>query len=245
MERTQEIFETIERYLADSLSKDEVTQFEARMANDPELQQEVAMHKALHQTLSDQDTLDFKEKLGRIRKEMKSEEPKVKKLIFSSPLRIAAAIIVLLGVGVLFWNPAPNDKIQDLYAEHYTPFPIEDITRGNTNTTLQKIMKNYRNGQYDSVVAVLEKNTNMVELQELQIYLGNSYLNTDQIQKAIAQFESISKQSGYYEASRWYLSLAYLKEKDTPKVKEVLEKIIGYKGVYKDNATQLLQALSE
>ncbi|MEW7289740.1 tetratricopeptide repeat protein [Aquimarina sp. 2304DJ70-9] len=246
MERTPEIFEKIERYLTNRLSADEVVIFENEMADDSELQKEVAKHKAIHHTLSDQETLEIKEKLIKVSKEVKKEESSFTKTLFSSPLRIAATIVVLLGVGTLLWNTIDTtDELRNLYAAHYVPFPAEDITRGEQNTALQSVMNNYNKGAYGKVVKALEKDTNLVGQKELGVYLGTSYLNTDQEQSAILQFENILNTSKYYEASRWYLSLAYLKLKNTQKTKEILEEIIEYKGVYKDNAVRLLNALTE
>ncbi len=246
MERTPEIFEKIEKYLTNQLSPEELALFENEMANDTVLQKEVATHKAIHGTLSDQETLEVKEKLIKVSEEVKKEESSFTRTLFSSPIRIAATIIVVLGVGTLLWNTIDTtDELRNLYAAHYVPFPAEDITRGEPNPALQSIMNNYNKGAYGKVVKALEKDTNLVGQKELGVYLGTSYLNTNQEQSAIAQFENILNTSKYYEASRWYLSLAYLKLKNTTKTTEILEEIIEYKGVYKDNAVRLLNALTE
>ncbi|GAA4276004.1 tetratricopeptide repeat protein [Aquimarina mytili] len=246
MERTPEIFEKIERYLTNQLSPEELIDFEREVANTPELQKEIETHKALHDILNDQEAIEVKEKLIKVSKEVKKEESSFARSIFSSPLRIAATIVVLLGVGTLVWNTLDTtDELRDLYVAHYTPFPAEDNTRGEINTALQNIMDDYNKGAYDSVVTALEKNTNLVDQKELEVYLGVSYLNTNQEQKAVLQFENISANSRYYEASRWYLSLAYLKLKNTKKTTQILEEIIQYNGVYKDNAARLLRALKE
>ncbi len=244
MRRTPELFEKIESYLENKLSGEEVTAFENEIAIDQELQSEVVKHKELHSTLSDSDTLNFKQKLIKISREVKEEQSSSKRFPFSSSFKIVAAVIVLLGVSALLWNASvANDRIQDLYAVHYTPYPVEDITRGESDPMLHDSMQSYRQEEYTEVVSILENNIALVNQKELQLYFGNSYLNTNQVENAIVQFENISKKSRYYEASRWYLSLAYLKSKNTKKTTAILEEIIRYQGVYKDNAAQLLEAL--
>ncbi len=246
MERTPEIFEKIERYLTNRLSPEELVDFENEIANNPKLQSEIETHKTLHNTLSDQETLLVKEKLIKVSKEVKKEESSFVKSIFSSPLKIAATIIMLLGISAFLWNTLDStEELRDLYVAHYTPFPAEDITRGQANTTLQNIMDHYNKGAYEKVITTLEKNTNLIDQNELSVYLGISYLNTSQEQKAILQFERVSEKNRHHEASRWYLSLTYLKLNDTQRTIQILEEIIKYNGVYKNNAARLLRALNE
>ncbi|MBQ0734341.1 hypothetical protein [Aquimarina celericrescens] len=245
MERTPEIFEKIEAYLNNMLSQDEVLAFEKEMANNIELQNEVEKHRSLHQTLSDQDTLAFKEKLVTISKKIKKEEKhSVSRSFFSSNWRIAASIAIILGIGSFFWYTFNSqNRTQELYAAYYQPFPAEDITRGETNIDLQEVLKSYTNQEYKKVIEALERQPNIND--QYKLYLGNSYINIDLEQKAIHQFNNISRDSRYYENSRWYLSLTYLKLAKIKKITPLLDEIIQYDGIYKNDAIRLKNALQE
>ena len=246
MKRTPEIFEKIEGYLANTLSQEDVLTFEKELSTNPELQQEVEKHKALHDILSDQDTLDFKEKLVRISRDIDTEKTSTSTGIFSSYWKVAATIIVLLGIGSFMWySSTTRNKTQDLYGAYYEPFPVEDMVRGDSITGVQHIMKYYTSGSYDSVVVALEKYPDLEKQQELQLYLGNSYLNTDQEKKAIAQFKEVENKGTYYEAAQWYLSLTYLKLNKPKKATALLKEIIAYNGAYQDKAMRLLKALKK
>ncbi|EZH71666.1 hypothetical protein ATO12_06815 [Aquimarina atlantica] len=246
MERTPEIFDKIEGYLSHTLPEEEIIAFEKELAANPELHEEVEKHRALHKTLSDQDTLDFKEKLMQISTTIKEEQDTTSTSISAPYWKIAASIAILLGVGMLLWYTYINsfNNTQDLYGAYYEPFPVEDAMRGNTNNEeMQNIVKNYAKGAYDSVAVMLEKQPNLDN--QLRLYLGNSYLNINQEEKAVSSFKDINSNGKYYEVAKWYLSLTYLKLNTPKKSIPLLKEIITYNGAYKDKATKLLKALEK
>jgi predicted Zn-dependent protease len=245
MERTPEIFEKIEGYLTHTMPEDEILAFEKELAINPELQEEVEKHRILHKILSDRDTLDFKEKLMRISATIKEEQSNPSASVSASYWKIAASIAILLGVGMLFWYTYTNQQnsTQDLYSAYYKPFPVEDAMRNSTNNEMQSIIKNYAKKAYDSVAIILEKHQNLDN--PLQLYLGNSYLNIGQEEKAVSLFKGIESNGKYYEITKWYLSLTYLKLNTPKKSIPLLKEIITYNGVYKDKATRLLKAVEK
>ncbi|GGX22362.1 tetratricopeptide repeat protein [Aquimarina muelleri] len=249
MERTPEIFDKIEAYLSNSLSQEDAIIFEQEMAINIELQEEVEKHRIMHTTLADQDTLAFKEKLIRISNKIKQEDTTNTRLTNRfTVFKVAASIVILLGVGSLFWHTMyTKNQTQglDLYSEYYKPYPTEDIIRGETNKKTKEIVKHYTSGSYDSVVHLLEKHPRLKEHEALQIYLGNSYLNTNQEEKAVKEFKNITNKGKYYEIAQWYLSLTYLKLDKSEKAKTLLKEIIQYNGAYKDKAYRLLIAMKK
>ncbi|MDY8138477.1 hypothetical protein [Aquimarina sp. 2201CG5-10] len=245
MKRTQEIFEKIEGYLAKTLSQEERAAFEKELSINPELENEVEKHRILHQTLSDQDTLDFKEKLIKISKEIKEEEQiKSTNKSFFSYWKIAASIIVLLGIGAILWSTIePGDKMTDLYLSYYVAYPVEDATRGGTKDDLDAIMTDYVKKNYDKVINALETSPLLSDKEQLRLYLGNSFLNNNQEEKAILQFQNIQADSRFYEDANWYLALTYLKLGEVKKIPPLLQEIIQYNGIYKNKASKLLDEL--
>ncbi|MEW7277743.1 hypothetical protein ABW636_04025 [Aquimarina sp. 2201CG1-2-11] len=248
MERTPELFEKIEDYLQGSLPQEELVTFEQEMEKNDALKEEVAMHRALHTTLQDADTIAFKNKLKNISAHIRLDE--APDVVSIRPNRdglyykMAAVIVVLFGIGTLLYTSNSAQHALDLYGAYYAPFPVEDMTRGETSIEVQDIIKQYGKGIYDSVVVALEKYPNIREQQPLSLYLGNSYLNIDQEEKAIQQFENV-EDTKYLEVAQWYLSLTYLKLNKTAKVEELLLEIIGYDGTYKSRATELLELLEK
>ncbi len=245
MERTQEIFEKIEAYINNTLSQEERSVFEKEMEQNPELQTEVDKHKKLHEVLSDTDTLAFKEKLVKISDEIKAEGTSSRSW-FLQHWKMAATIAVILGIGSILWfNANRTHQNQELYAAYYEPFPIEDTTRGESTNDFADALIHYAQGEYDRVISTLEELVHVPDQEQLSLYLGNSYMNTGEEQKAIDIFKNIDGSSKYHENAQWYLALTYLKIGDTKKLKPLLTTIINYNGVYKENATHLQKALKK
>jgi len=247
MKRTPELFEKIEGYLFGTLSKEELLTFEKEMAIDSELIHEVEKQRELHRVLSDTDTLNFKEKLQKISAEVKQEQSVNNSTTTQfSYWKIAATIIVLLGIGTLLWNNFNTaDGFLDLYASYYEPYPAEDITRGDALSELDMIMKNYGQGNYDNVISELTKDASLSISDQLRLYLGNSYLSIGKEQEALLQFEAIGNISKYYEEANWFRALTYLKKGEVKKSTEILEKLVLYNGIYKEKAIELIEKYKE
>jgi len=244
MERTQELFEKIESYLAGDLSDPEVAAFENDMEVNPALKLEVEKQRELHRVLSDPDTIKFRQKLKRIAAEVKEEEAIAAKRVPVAYWKIAASIIILFGVGTLLWNTVnKEDSFSELYALYYTPYPAEGVTRGTAANNSAAIVKSYAKGDYEKVISELSGTALLSESEQFRLYLGTSYLNTGQEEKAIAQFQKISDTSRYYEYANWYRALTYLKQEDPKTASDILKIVIAYDGVYKENATQLLKKI--
>lgn len=247
MERTQELFEKIEEYLAGTLSKEKVIAFEKEIAADNKLKQEVETQRDLHRVLKDKDTLKFKERLQEISREIKDEEQSVASNGDSfSYWKIAASVVILIGLGTLLWNNYNKaDRVTDLYISYYTPYPAEDVTRGDTKSDLDAIMKSYSKGNYKEVISKLEELLTISNKEQLRLYLGNSYLNTGKEKEAILQFKNVSDTSRYYEDAVWYKALTYLKLGDVKKSIPILEEIVSFNGLYKKNALHLISKLAK
>lgn len=241
MKRSQQLFEKIEEYLAKTLSEEEYIAFEKEIVMDNELKIEVEKQRELHRVLSDTDTLAFKEKLQKISAEIKQEESTTN--TYFSFWKIAASIIVVFGIGALLWNISNSESLEDLYLAYYHPFPAEDHTRGETHTDIADLITAYGNGEYSKVIQKLEGLVKSSDQERFKLYLGNSYLNTNQEQKAIFQFQNIGKNSKYYETAKWYKALAYLKIGKKDSVTSILTSIIDYKGIYQNKALELSKKL--
>ncbi|MBQ4821401.1 tetratricopeptide repeat protein [Aquimarina sp. MMG016] len=246
MNRTQEIFEKIEEYLNKTLSGEELENFEKELLINVELQKEVEKHRSLHRVLSDKETLVFKEKVKRIGDEIKKEKTTPVINIFSTYFKIAASIIVILGLGTLLWNNfMGGNKAEDLYLAYYEPYPVEDVTRGEVVNESRVITDMYSRKEYSKAIPEFKKLIEFSVDEQYIIYLGNCFLNVNKEKQAIQEFEKITSNSRYFEDAQWYLALTYIKLSNTKKAKNILAKIIQYDGVYKKVAVNLNSELPE
>ena len=104
----------------------------------------------------------------------------------------------------------------------------------------------FKLGDYDNAIPELIKVSESSISEKINLYLGNCYINTaGREQEAIDLFESISDTSKYYEHATWYRALAHLKQGNTKISNEILDKIIQYDGIYKQQAIKLSKELIE
>jgi predicted Zn-dependent protease len=130
------------------------------------------------------------------------------------------AMIFALGIGSYGYHYQKQLKLTQLsvqYFQHYVSHSSTVVA----NAQLQSGLTAYNNKQYkgatDSLQAYLRKHPYDMEIQ---LYLGISYLATDNFAQAIRQlsvFESVIQKDDfkYLEpAGRWYLALAHLRNAD-------------------------------
>ncbi|WP_299897853.1 hypothetical protein [uncultured Aquimarina sp.] len=243
MKRTEELFDTIDRFLSDTLSASERADFEKELDANPKLQLEVARHKTLKTVLQEKKLVSFKKELTTIGKEIEEENKKAKRHRYRY-IGIAAAIAVIISVGVLLYtNLNYSNPADALYSEYFSPFPVNNEVRSGVSKSLENIKIAYSKKLYDQVILQSSEISDAVFTDEMKIYLGNSYLLVDQEKKAIAFFEEIPYKSGYYEDAQWYLSLTYLKIGDLQKAVFYVKNLIEYDGRYRKKAIQLLEEM--
>lgn len=244
MNRSSSTFDRIEDFLANRLSTEDHKAFIKEIAIDPKLQIEVEKHRALRDVLQDKKLLNFKKNLQSIQQEFYEEESMegvAKQKPFFKYWKIAAIVVLLLGISGVVWQTfLPKDTMQDLYTAYYTPYPITDGIRSETNKEwVETLLQHYTAGNYDKVISVFENLDTIPLTDEIRLCIGNSYLHINKEQKAIAMFTNIPSDSGFYEDALWYMALTYLKVKQKDKCILKLEDIIHYNGKYQSKAITL------
>ncbi|WP_411032367.1 tetratricopeptide repeat protein [Spongiimicrobium sp. 3-5] len=240
MNRSQELFEEIERYLKGELSPEAKEAFEERMSKNEELSQEVALHMSVHNEIGNAKELQFRNLLYRIGQEQNINS---KRRVF--PWRIVASLALLVGASVYFYFQNQDIGGNQLFEEYYTPYPVEDRLRGADLTRRDSVMQLYKVGKFQNAVEDLkflhEQNP---EDADLLLYYGNCLMNLNKEDDAIALFKGVTVKSGGYENSRWYLALSLLKKGNSKAAAKELQQLIDYNGIHKQQAEKLLQKLN-
>ena len=116
---------------------------------------------------------------------------------------------------------------QKLYAENYTAYELP-ATQNGADSTESKIEKAYREKKYTEVISL---NANSV-LSVKDVFLtGMSYLETNDISRAISNFQVViadvkeEKTSVLKNEAEYYLALAYLKNNDYDQAIELMNAI--------------------
>lgn len=215
---SQELLETIERYLKNAMDVAERISFEQQLKEDAVLQQQVTDTKLI---LTGIKKAVLKKKLHTLHEELVKDEvivnkkPKVFKLNFRT-LSIAASVLILVG-GFWFFNQQPsNKKLFDTYFEPDRGLATV-MSKGN-NHAFDDAMVDYKNEKYDLAIKkweVLLKSK--PENDTLNYFLGVAHLANDSENKAIKFLENTItlQKNEFTKEAYYYLGLAYLKADNT------------------------------
>jgi TolA-binding protein len=204
--------EELMRYLDGLMDADEKAAFENQLQQDPGLQQQLENMKVAVEAVRQFAT---REKVGVLHRQMVKElqpQPSQGKVVkINSALRYTMAIaasVLLIIVGVRTFNHFHNSPTR-LFDEAFVDYSISNERGVKENTT--PIETDYKIGEYNKITS----NANVVQLSQKDSFLvALSFLKTNQVGSSIQWFEHINQGSAYYKDAQFYLSLAYLKNKD-------------------------------
>ncbi|MCX2743230.1 tetratricopeptide repeat protein [Mangrovivirga sp. M17] len=234
--------ELIDRYLAGELNKEEESDFEKMMDDDPSIAKEVEFRKELKLALKKSERIQIKEMLS------DSEKPEGKSINVNWPMYLAAASVAFIFITGL-WFFVLNDKPDpdELYTAYYAPYEnvVQPIERSESIKNLEtEAFLAYEEGDYNRARALfttLEKERNE---PYLQLYLGVTLMSTDDHPLAIDYFIKYIQSDGKLkDRAMWYLSLAYLKTGETEKTVRTLEDLIELDGYNRYKAEELLSKI--
>ncbi|WCO01076.1 tetratricopeptide repeat protein [Psychroserpens ponticola] len=205
---SQELLETVERYINQNMTSDELKTFEHKLESDSEFKVQVEDIKTLLFGIESQ---SLKEKLNSFHEDIhKDKTHNIRYLQFR---KIAAAAVIILSIGSFwFFNQNSNDK---LYANYFYPDPGLPTTMSSTNNyKFYEAMVNYKQGDYQTAISKWELLQHSKPNNDtLNYFIGVAHLADKNEQSAISFLEEVTKNSNFPLANDayYYLGLAYLK----------------------------------
>nr|WP_321232833.1 tetratricopeptide repeat protein [uncultured Psychroserpens sp.] len=218
---SQELLETIERYYNDTMSKQERSDFELKLDENPEFKTQVEDIKTLifgieNQSLKEQ--LDvFHEDILEPHFESSSASG------FFTLRKLAAAVVILLAVTSFWWFSTPQNE--KLYSEYFTPDPgLPTVMSSNSNFEFYDAMVNYKQGDYKDAIKKWESIHHKGDT--LNYFLGVAYLADKNEKKAIRFLKKATQNSEFALSSEayYYLGLAQLKKGNVEDAKTSLKR---------------------
>ena len=224
---SQELLETIERYLNGTMDESEHNIFSERMEADPQLQQQVedvrTMLVGIEQAVLTGKMEDF-------HAEIPTEEHAEKVIPLTSKKRnrfayigIAASIIAVIG---LFWIFTQKSETEQLFAEYFVADPGLPTNMGDIeNFEFYDAMVDYKQGDYSEAI---DKWSNQLTFKKendtLHYFLGVAQLASGNETGAIEHLKTVTDEatSVFTKEAWYYLGLAYLKSEDLENAKESL-----------------------
>ncbi len=248
--------EQIAAYLDGTLSPEDHAAFEARIQQDTALAQEVALHREVHETLSDTVEPQLEAQLQAIGDEYAAPAAPVTTAPsqkFPRWIWAAAAAVALIAAFFIFspgGSPSGNDS-EAVFAEVFQPYPALQTVRaeddsGRVVSSIETAMRTYEAADYATAISQLQQITEEdPAYTRAQFYLGNSYLVLEKNDEALAAFDAVLNQSSnvFHEQAAWYKALTYWQDGSTRRCKGVLKDIQAGGGSYAQAAGSLLEKL--
>ncbi|BAO75260.1 hypothetical protein [Winogradskyella sp. PG-2] len=166
-------------------------------------------------------------------------------------IKVAASIVVLLGLTLtaVFFNN--NDNSEDLFADNFEPYNniVAPISRGNLPKTMEeRAFYYYESKDYDKSLKIFDSLllTQQINKPILNFYKANILLQQDtNLNEAIKLLEANSaKTDKWKDKNLWYLCLGYLKSGNNEKASDCLKKLNDLKSSFKKiKRSKLFKAL--
>ncbi len=238
--KDQDIF--IDQFFNKELDKKELQEFQQRLDADAEFKEEVQFRMSLQKAVGQQEASDRLQKnaIKRRLKELESsavqspsnqQQSQTKVRSLGRWIAAAAAIGMLLFAAVwMFINETTGAQnlTADFFEQNYTPYDA-DITLKSptTNTLIAELDKAYKAKDYSASIplanSILKEFPNDAEVLLIK---GNSLLEENNLEEALATFDSISN-ALYQDESNWYAAMVLIKQNKIDAAKTRLQKIKG------------------
>lgn len=223
----EDMYETVEAYLNNTLSETERKEFEKRLAADTDFRDEVkpllANELALQQAADQEKRKRFDEWYAEAKEEGITPPTQVRPI---RPLWIAVGIAAAIAVLLLVFWPRPKAiNAQELYAANFQPYYPPEVRGGTDLDSLTKAAHVFiLQEDYDQAIPLMEEIISDDEsaLKE-RLYLASAYLETDQAQKALDLLKPISFEESAEAA--WYQAMAHLALGNWEEAKPLLERL--------------------
>jgi tetratricopeptide (TPR) repeat protein len=237
--------EKIERYLSGQMNGDEKADFENEMKNDPVLMKNVELDKALVEQIKYHAFLEKQILHGK--KELKRH--KNLQLTTYTILSLAAVLLILFFIPGI-WQQNNYDK---LFASAYQVYPndylsVDATFRGDTMIDSLELaaMTAYENKDFLNAESKIKEILQTGENHELRFFLSITQLENGKTDDAIESLQalySLPENFKYYEQTRWYLALAWIKLNNKEEAKRLLNELSEIEGYYWDKAKVLKEKM--
>ena len=266
----QELLETIDAYIKGELKGDALLDFNKKLNERPELQEEVNLQRKLHSTLneSEMDWQLMDSKSVNSEQEINKEDyqlmsSKIKKVaqkyrkgeatkvisIWSryKKYAYAAAVFAILFISVnLFKNFLSTDTHQYNYAQWITELPAFAEKTDDINPFI-KAEQEFKNKNYKSAINLFSEIDSGSKYYPYSLmYMGASHDLLNENQKAIETFDKLIRLQNFEESTKglWYKALIQIKIRGNTEAITTLKLLTGNKdSYYYDEAIKLLGEL--
>lgn len=234
----------IENYFTNTLSPSEKEELERLLNTDADFQKEFQFQETLREAIKNKERQKLKQHL-------KSLETAPKTIPLRRWYTMAAALIVLFGLGwALLYSSGPN--YEQLYAAQFEPYPnvIVPAVRSDTQVVSKEVataFRYYDSHNYTQAATAFQDLYKANQEDYAMFYYAVSLMAGNETQKAIAVFETHSWNTpqNYETISNWYLGLGYVKLENKEKAVGYLNAVANSDKPLAKQAKEVLQNLEK
>ena len=239
--------ELIYKYFLGELNAEELKEFNVLLKNDPEFNEQVNFEIKVKNAIRQTEYNKLKGKLNDIEGDIKKKS--LNSILFTKPWAIAASLLLFFSIAFYFFINSLSNDIEELYNLNYEKYPntVYSIQRSGSdeNSLERKAFEAYESNNDSKAIELLNDLKKENDADFIDFYLAQSYLNNNQLNKAIPVLKNIIVSGGKFkEESQWYLALAYLKMDDIKSAISQLNIIIEKNEYKKEEAKILLTKLN-
>jgi tetratricopeptide (TPR) repeat protein len=242
--------EMIDQYLAGKLNTDELAAFNKLLAEHPELEDEIRVHRQLRNAVKAYDEIELRRKLRIIHKNYMAQQKPVLTRLLVRWSKVAAVVVLIIASAIVFYAKLINHSYtnNELFAMYYKPYEIQVFRSATTeeNKLFNEAVEKYYNRDFEQAIILFEKviDTDQ-ERMDANLMSGISKIEIKRYSEANRNFQKIinHRDNLYLEHAEWYLGLCYLMTNDNEKAKEQFMKIVKREGYYSKDARKILKKM--
>jgi tetratricopeptide (TPR) repeat protein len=245
-------------YLDGDLNSKEINEFEKQLFNDSTLVKDFIFIKEIEDKLRDTDIEGFKQSLRKIHMafiEYEYVENEIDDMKFIIPInrwyyklyKIAAVIMLILATGFILKMTISHNstRYNEIFSKYYYPYKSEISVRSSESSlnNFDLALEKYKNCNYNKAVEYFNK----IQIQDTTVffYKGLAYLGNGDLIEALKILSPLAANPGnrYYNQSKWYVSLIWLKLNKPEIAIKHLEWLVKNDSFYGKNAAIILKNL--
>lgn len=222
----------IENYFNKSLTTDEAREFEERIEAEPAFAEEVAFYLSAKETAKQEAITEkkkrFRELYAAAEPAKVVEMPKSRRNSFRM-LAVAASIIAVIILGVVFFNPSPSaGKLADQYINsNLVELPPSMSTQDSLEMGKDLFNKKDYTGALGIFESLLARDNTQTRAKE---YAGIVSLHLKHYDKALAYFTELENTQLEMNPGKFYHALTLMKRNqqgDKDRAKELLQQVVN------------------
>ncbi len=234
-----------DKYFTQGLNQLEFEEFQKLLEGNSQFAEDFYSELEIQQGIAQIELRNLKARLQNLDKN-KSKPSTILKL--RSILKYAAVILVILGTSYFLLNPFKTS--QDYFTTYFEPYPnhFEIVTRsdGEIDNPVALAFYMYESQEYNKAYLLFEQAYQLKGEPYLRFYKAISLLAIDKDAEAIDLFIALKselKEDALLNANKWYLALAYAKNKRYKESKAILKSLKTKDSPMAQFAKDLLQEL--